>query len=176
MIWPHSRQELYSFLEALNNVHESLKFTSNISQNTTNFLDVTITKDKKGNIQTSLYTKPTDAHLYLHYSSYHPKHQKASIPYSQAIRLNRICSTPEIYLQTTTNLSKNLRNRGYPRIMVQQAIDKALKQDRSQLLGITNTPKKTENVIPFIITYRRKLTCADFDNALRVQNVEVGRN
>lgn len=87
--------------------------------------------------------------MYLHYSSYHPKHQKTSIPYSQAIRLRRICSTLEIDRQTTTNL----KNRGYPRIMVQQAIDKALKQDRSQLLGITNTPKKTENVIPFIITY-----------------------
>ena len=90
MIWPHSLGELYSFLEALNNVHESIEFTTNISQTQVNFLHVSIYKDTHGNIRTGLYTKPMDVHLYLHYTSYHPKHQKNSIPYSQAIRLRRI--------------------------------------------------------------------------------------
>ena len=42
---------------------------------------------------TDLYTKSTDSHLYLHYSSFHPKHQKQNLPYSQALQLCRICST-----------------------------------------------------------------------------------
>ena len=85
MIWPHSLEELYSFLSALNDFHPAIKFMSNISQTEVNFLDVTVYKDRHRNIETGLYTKPTDAHLYLHYSSYHLKHQKKSIPYSQAI-------------------------------------------------------------------------------------------
>ena len=97
MIWPHRLTELYSFLEALNNFHESIKFTWDISQKNAHFLDVTVSKDNDGKIETSLYTKPTDTHLYLHYSSYHPAHQKNSIPYSQAIRLRRICSTTDHY-------------------------------------------------------------------------------
>ena len=102
MVWPHSPTELYSFLSALNNVHETIKFTSNASQESVSFLDVMIHKDNKGQIETGLYTTPTDAHMYLHYNSYHPVHQKKSIPYSQAIRLRRICST-DIRLKEATD-------------------------------------------------------------------------
>ena len=38
------------------------------------------------------YNKPTDSHSYLLYSSPHPSHVKNSIPYSQFLRLRRLCS------------------------------------------------------------------------------------
>ena len=63
MIWPYSREELYSFINDLNNSHPTLRFTSDVSETTVNFLDVRITKDASGRIQTNLYSKPTDAHL-----------------------------------------------------------------------------------------------------------------
>ena len=48
---------------------------------------------KKGNqLVTDLYVKPTDTHQYLHASSCHFSHCKKSMPFSQALRLNRICS------------------------------------------------------------------------------------
>lgn len=40
------RQELISFIAALNSQHETIKFTSDISDININFLDVTVTKDK----------------------------------------------------------------------------------------------------------------------------------
>ena len=43
-------------------------------------------------MSTNLYVKETDSHQYLHPSSCHPYHCVKSIPYSQALRLNRICS------------------------------------------------------------------------------------
>ena len=101
MIWPHSEEELDSFTQALNNVHDSIKFTFDRSKTRVNFLDVNIFKEENGNINTGLYTKPTDAHMYLHFNSYHPKHQKTGIPYSQAIRLRRICSTQEQFQEAT---------------------------------------------------------------------------
>ena len=64
MIWPYSREELYSFINGLNNSHPTLRFTSDVSETTVNFLDISITKDVSGLIQTSLYLKPTDARLY----------------------------------------------------------------------------------------------------------------
>ena len=154
MIWPHSLEELYSFLSALNDFHPAIKFTSNISQTEVNFLDVTVYKDRHGNIETGLYTKPTDAHLYLHYSSYHPKHQKKSIPYSQAIRLRRICSTNDRYLEASDMLTRNLSARGYPKRMIKIAIDRAANKDRLALLD-TSTPRNNQkkNLIPFITTY-----------------------
>ena len=36
--------------------------------------------------------KSTDTHQYLHASSCHISHSKKSIPFSQAMRLNRVCS------------------------------------------------------------------------------------
>ena len=41
---------------------------------------------------TSVHYKPTDSYSYLLYSSSHPSHVKNSIPYSQFLRLRRLCS------------------------------------------------------------------------------------
>ena len=47
----------------------------------------------KGNgLCISVYHKPTDSHSYLLYSSSHPSHVKNSIPFSQFLRLRRLCS------------------------------------------------------------------------------------
>ena len=109
LIWPHSREELDSFISRLNQAHNTIKFTSDISETSVNFLDVKISKDIHGRLTTSLYTKPTDAHLYLHYSSYHPIQQKKSISFSQAVRIRRICSTIESYYEATLILKTNLQ-------------------------------------------------------------------
>ena len=46
---------------------------------------------KRNQLVTDLYVKPTDTQ-YLHASSCHVSHCKKSIPFSQALCLNRICS------------------------------------------------------------------------------------
>ena len=56
-----------------------------------NFLDVEVMRS--GNkLLTDLYIKPMDTHQYLEFSSCHVYRSKKSIPYSQALRFNRICS------------------------------------------------------------------------------------
>ena len=62
------------------------------SNKNVNFLDVSVTKKEDGTHLTDLYTKPTDTHQYLHSTSCHPFYCKKSIPYSQTLRLSRICS------------------------------------------------------------------------------------
>ena len=54
-------QQLYSFLDALNAFHETIKFTGDISKTSVNFLDVKISQDEHGIITTDLYTKPLPA-------------------------------------------------------------------------------------------------------------------
>ena len=56
-----------------------------------NFLDVEVTL-KNGVLSTNLFVKPTDTHQFLDPASCHPYHCKKDIPYSQTLRLNRICS------------------------------------------------------------------------------------
>ena len=98
--------------------------------------------------------KTTDAHLYLHYTSFHAKHQKKSIPYSQAIRMKRICSTPDLFQEACKNLKINPRKWGYPTALIDSAIGKAASKDRIDLLHSTNTPTTDPHpAIPFIVTY-----------------------
>ena len=58
-----------------------------------------------GSIETDLYTKPTDKHQYLLTSFCYPYHTKPSTPYSLALRLRRIYSTHDAYLQRTRKTS-----------------------------------------------------------------------
>ena len=65
-----------------------------ISDNSLECLDVLMTLTPAG-ISTSVHYKPTDSHSYLHYSSHHPQKCKDGIPFSQFLRLRRLCSEEE---------------------------------------------------------------------------------
>ena len=68
-----------------------LMFTSILLKNLQkqiNFLDVLMSKNEnEKNLVTSLFTKPTDTHQYLHATSCHRSVYKKSIPYGQTIRM-----------------------------------------------------------------------------------------
>ena len=82
------------FDDYLNSIHPTIKFTSSHSATNVPFLDVNVSLTNDGNICTDLYTKPTDKHQHLLYSSCHPLHTKKAIPFSLA-RLLVIHGTTE---------------------------------------------------------------------------------
>ena len=86
-----TREELTQFIVAVNSFHPALKYTWEISDTSLAFLDIKISIEGNG-LCTSVYYKPTDSHSYLLYSSSHPSHVKNSIPFSQFLRLRRLCS------------------------------------------------------------------------------------
>ena len=86
-----TREELTQFITAVNSFHPALKYTWEISDTSLAFLDIKISIEGNG-LCTSVYYKPTDSHSYLLYSSSHPSHVKNSIPFSQFLRLRRLCS------------------------------------------------------------------------------------
>ena len=61
-----------------------------------------------------LHVKPTSKHLYLHTKSFHPKHCKTAIPYSQALRIERICSEQENLSLRTNQLKHHLTKEDIP--------------------------------------------------------------
>ena len=88
-----SREDLNQFITAVNLFHPALKYklTWEISDTSLAFLDIKVSIEGNG-LCTSVHYKPTDSHNYLLYSSSHPSHVKNSIPYSQFLRLRRLCS------------------------------------------------------------------------------------
>ena len=109
-VWPHGEENLQTFLNQINSFHPTIKFTSEWSRESVTFLDTRVIHD--GNrLVTELYTKPTDTHQYLHQRSCHPSHCKSSITYSQALRIERICSRPMDYQQHVAELKNYLMKR-----------------------------------------------------------------
>ena len=92
------RSELDTFINFVDSFHPSIKFTHTISELSVNFLDITVTLQKNC-LLTSAYFKPTDSHSYLLYPSSHPKSCKDSIPFSQLLRLRRLCQSNEDFLE-----------------------------------------------------------------------------
>ena len=68
-----------------------------------NFLDVT-TDLNEGHISTKTCTKSTDTHTFLSYNSFHPRHIKQSIIYSQFQSYRRNCCNDEMSLVNIVHL------------------------------------------------------------------------
>ena len=88
MVWTKGEDNLKTFLNYMNSIHPTIKFTgeySNSSNQALPFLDVKVHLSNN-QIQTDLYTKPTDKHQYLLKTSCHPTHTKRTIPFSLALR------------------------------------------------------------------------------------------
>ena len=151
MIWEHGEESLKEFLDNLNKEHPTLKFTSEYSSSTINFLDVNITRCEE-RLVTDLYIKPTDTHQYLHSSSCHVYHSKRAIPYSQTLRLNRICSEPELFDRRCNELESWLMKRGYNSRMVRNQVLRARKFKRDDLLDKGKTIRELPDLV-LNITY-----------------------
>ena len=98
-IWKGDESSLATFIKYMEGVELSIKLTHEKSYNSVNFLDTKVIKDVQGNISTVIFQKLTDTDPYLHWTSAHPPHLKKSIPYSQGLRLRRICSSTTILEQ-----------------------------------------------------------------------------
>ena len=174
VIWTHSVDDLQTFTTYLNNIHPTIKFTSNYSFTSIPFLDVSVSLIN-GKITTDLYTKPTDKHQYLLQPSCHPKHTKRAIPFSLALyRLRRICSSDDTLTKRTTELKTYLDKRGYNLSFLDQEIRRVhitrteALASNSKETSQTNQPKR----VPLVITYNpgrsskirsaaKKITCLD---------------
>jgi len=146
IVWEHGMTELDKLLTHLNSCHPTIKFTAEHSMNSINFLDTTVHLAPDNSIYTDLYCKPTDSHNYLRYDSAHPSHCKTSLPYSQLLRVRRICSRIEDYDKNAIMMCKHFFRRDYPPELIEKAVIDVRRKDRQELLKpktqvTTNTTK-----------------------------------
>ena len=118
-------------------------------------MDKIVYRDQKHKIQTTIFRKSTDQQTYLHAQSNHPKSLKDSIPYTEALQIQTICSTPLEFNKNCDIIKKRFKERGYPENLVIKQVDKLTNIKRKQLLS---TNKRTiQNRLPVSITYNRYL-------------------
>ena len=94
-LWKLGPGKLMEFTDYINNIHPTIKFTLVYSKKSINVLGLTLTLEN-GYIQTDVYSKPTDNHMYLHPKTAHPSHCMKAIPFGIASRLRRNCSSEEV--------------------------------------------------------------------------------
>eukprot|EP00111_Clytia_hemisphaerica_P009897 TCONS_00028976-protein len=117
-IWTHGNESLNQFIDFCNNFSKSRKMKSTIqyethqSTDSVNFLNVEV-RFRDSTIQTSVYSKATDAHLYLIAKSCHPNHVIRNIPKGQFIRIRRICTNVADYINHGKQLLQYFLKRGY---------------------------------------------------------------
>ena len=143
MIWQHGRDELDKFIVYLNQVLEKIKFITEVSTHSVKFLDTTIKIDTDNTLYTTLYEKPTDTHLYLHYQSAHhgPCHTKG--PYGQFLRIRRICSKNDDFINNGIKMIERYLKRGYLFQQLKKHMLRACKFTQDELLDVkTKEPTK----------------------------------
>jgi hypothetical protein len=156
-IFQGTEEELLAFIAHLNSCSPSIQFTTEYSKDEVNFLDTTI-KIIDRMLISDLYCKPTDSHNYLQYSSAHPKKCKDSIPYSQFLRIRRICSRIEDFDKHVIIFSRHFHRRGYPSSLLQTAALNARRLNREHLLLPSDTQPQTkaDNSVILVSTFHPK--------------------
>ena len=138
-IFQGTSKDLHKLFDEMNQFHISIKFTMNHTsipgeqeddrcqckqQFAIPFLDV-LCSIQDGKIETDLYRKETDRNMYLLPSSCHPPSCTKNIPFSLCLRIVRICSKPEYREKQFLKLQELLESRGYSKLTINRAIDRA---------------------------------------------------
>ena len=69
-IWEHGEELLIKFLNEINSIHQTMKFTADWSKQKINFVDVDVNL-KNGVLSINLFVKPTVLHQFLYPTSCH---------------------------------------------------------------------------------------------------------
>ena len=171
MLFRGSLNTLHTFLQDLNSIHPTIKFTMShtvpyLKEDTSSSCDCDIAnslafldtscKISDGKIIVDLFRKPTDRNQYLLTSSCHPAHVTSNIPFSLALRIVRICSLPSDRDKRLSELKNLLLERNYRPGVINAAIERAKKIPRVEALKKVESENKNKRPV-FVITYDPRL-------------------
>ncbi len=114
------------------------------SDNHIEFLDTTLRCNAEGQLSTTLYCKDNDSHNYLQFSSAHPETVKKGLPYSEFLRVKRICSNEEECDKNIALLAAHFMCRGYPIDILDSAYSRVKDFSRDSLLETEIDPPLDE--------------------------------
>ena len=147
-----SRVELEDYIAFVSNFHLALQLTDTISETELPFLDINLSISGE-RIRTSIHYKATDTHSFLHYDSSHPRHCKESLPYSQLLRLRRICSDQADFLDKAQKMASFFERQGYSAQTLKHALEKMKHLSQSDALSKSNSTDEKMSRIPLVLTY-----------------------
>ena len=145
-------QSLDIIAETMNSIDPKIKFTFETSQasddNSIPFLDLRVSASR-GNIDTDMYSKPTDTFNYTPFNSAHPCHVVRNIPYCLAKQVRGIVSKEAMISTRMEELSERLKAKKYPKKLIEDAISSAMNLERTAILHPEPpVPTEDEQTVP----------------------------
>ena len=155
-LWDTSREEIDQFILEANRHHPTIKFTAEISDKETHFLDTTIFKGERFHkdsiLDISTHFKPTEKFQYTHYTSCHAPGVKKGFIKGEALRLLRTNSSETRFEESICNFKSNLRVRGYPDYLVNKVLAEVKFTNRRSALE--QKPQRVQSgLMPFVTQY-----------------------
>ena len=151
-LWTLNREVIMQFIEQANKHNPKIKFTAEISETETTFLDTNIYKGKRFRSNSILdvrtHFRPTETFQYMHFSSCHPPGVKKGFIKGKALRLLRTKSSKTIFEEQIQNLNSCLWERGYPEILVQRTLSEVQFENRK--LALLQKPKDNKRIFPCV--------------------------
>ena len=132
-------------IAALNSFHPNIKFTHEVEKDQQiAFLDVMLTKEENGKVQTSVYRKPTNNSIYIHWQSYAPKQWKVGTLSGIIRRAYEICSTDTALKMELSHIKKVfIEINGYPPHLVTSLLKKANEKSKGESNNPEENPEDT---------------------------------
>ena len=125
-LWDISKPDIEAFIEQANLHHPTIKFTAEISDTETVFLDTVVYKGtrfkEKSILDVKTHFKKTETFQYTHFTSCHPPSVKKGFVKGEALRILRTNSSKTTFEENISNFKKRLIDRGYPQTMIENLL------------------------------------------------------
>ena len=135
----------------MNLLHPSIEFTSECSDTSLVYLNVTVLKTKTG-FKTEIFNKLTDSDTYLPFTSSHPRHCRENIPFGLARSVRALTDDNETVVLKLEELRSKLERCKYPQGLVATAIQSAMVLNKDELRQVKDT-EPSLNEIAFVHQY-----------------------
>ncbi len=137
-IWVGTPEDFNQFINDINS-YSQLKWETTGLNNTTNFLDLTISINSNGTITTKTYQKPTNLHLYIPPNLAHPPGILKSIIYGNLWRYWLQNTNIIDFMEITKQFAERLITRGYNKEKITNLFHKAARKlDGTKKIKRTN--------------------------------------
>ena len=160
-LWDTNKEEIEHFIEQANSYHPTIKFTAEVSQLETTFLDTTVYKgerfEKESILDVRTHYKPTETFQYTNYNSCHTAGVKKGFVKGEALRLLRTNSSKDMFDKNIKNFRTHLISRGYPNSLVDKILSEVNFANRKNAL--TQKQKAQKKILPFVTQFQPSLPC-----------------
>lgn len=152
LIFRGSEKELMEYL-AKDAQLDGLNISWSYSRSRQVFLDVELLMmpgHPYTTLETRVYRKPMNKHLYIPWSSAHPLHVKKAFVKAELTRFRMISSNQQYFVDTCLFFRRNLRRRGYPANVLDSWFTKVRYSDRP----LSFIPKEEDSDVPLLLPSR----------------------